>query len=125
MAVQQDGELLFWNEDWNILGLLPPSRESSKTQLIAFMADNVPSSWAHEVDIEEETWYKIQIDFVPTRGLTIWLDGAIVGTSSRPVDAEALQRGTHDCNISTVNFEFAEQSTPTDSFQLLLDTVQV
>jgi len=119
----QVGQLLFWSEGWNLLGLLPPSNNGGKARVAAFMADDVPTSWAHAVDVEEDKWYKVKVDFTPSSGVTISLDGVKLGSAPPPAPIATSSASALKTDI--INFDFAEQWTLQDGFELWLDDMDV
>mmetsp|Transcript_48021 Transcript_48021/g.89916 ORF Transcript_48021/g.89916 Transcript_48021/m.89916 type:complete len:640 (+) Transcript_48021:77-1996(+) len=122
-GVSQTGayvKVLFWTDAGNILGLIPPShpKGEGKLRLVAFMTDDYPNSWEFEMDIQESTWYHIQVVFKPTTGgVDISIDGATLGSGTVPVNMLAATNGPQ---IGVYSFDYASTSWPTDGVTLSL-----
>eukprot|EP00931_Biecheleriopsis_adriatica_P077833 TRINITY_DN5131_c0_g1_i3.p1 TRINITY_DN5131_c0_g1~~TRINITY_DN5131_c0_g1_i3.p1 ORF type:complete len:936 (-),score=138.69 TRINITY_DN5131_c0_g1_i3:208-3015(-) len=113
-------KLLFWTDSGNILGLLPPQHPKGNGQLrlIAFMNDDYPNSWSHELAIQVDTWYHLQINFAPaTRGVDIKIDGTDLGTGNIPVN---MLGATNGPQIGIYSFDFGGGAWPQEPVKLSL-----
>eukprot|EP00931_Biecheleriopsis_adriatica_P077834 TRINITY_DN5131_c0_g1_i4.p1 TRINITY_DN5131_c0_g1~~TRINITY_DN5131_c0_g1_i4.p1 ORF type:complete len:940 (-),score=148.59 TRINITY_DN5131_c0_g1_i4:208-3027(-) len=113
-------KLLFWTDSGNILGLLPPQHPKGNGQLrlLAFMNDDYPNSWAHEMVIQVGTWYHVQIDFAPaTKGVDIKIDGAAWSAGTIPVN---MLEATNGPQIGIYSFDFGGGAWPQEPVKLSL-----
>jgi len=111
-------KLLFWTDAGNILGFLPPRHPMGDGQfrLLAFPANDYPNSWSKELQIQDLTWYHVQIDFTPSsRAVTIHIDGVHFADGTIPVD---MLMTTNGPQIGVYSFDFNGPEWPEAGFGL-------
>lgn len=86
-------KLLFWTDGGNLIGLIPPKSAAGKQKgfkkltLVTFMQDDYPNNWADQVEIEDNTWYSVQVRFQNKGGATkTTIDISPVGLTSIKAD---------------------------------------
>lgn len=118
-------KLLFWTDSGNILGLLPPQHPNGEGhfRLIAFMTTDYPNSWSQELQIQDQSWYHVQVDFTPaSQGVAIRVNGAGFAHGTIPVD---MLEATNGPQIGVYSFDFGGGQWPEEGFKLWLDDVCV
>lgn len=96
----------FWTDNGNILGLLPPGHSrntGTKTLLIAGAQDDFPNQWGNEMTIDDDTWYRVQLNFDATgSNLEIIINGITFVPSgpwgSKPQATLGMQLGFYTYN---------------------------
>merc|ERR1740129_2534815 len=113
--------LLFWTDGGNILGLLPPTHPNGQGQLrlVAFPTNDYPNAWANAVQIQDGSWYHLQIEFTPSsQAVRVRLDGVELSSGTVPVDMAAA---THGPQLGVYSFDYGSQQLPEGGFKLWLD----
>lgn len=113
-------KVLFWTDNGNILGLIPPNhpKGEGKLRLVAFMTDDYPNAWSFEKDIAESTWYHVQVTFKASAGTAdVVIDGEELGSGTLPVN---MLSATNGPQIGIYSFDYASSTWPADGLTLAL-----
>jgi len=114
-------KLLFWTDAGNILGFLPPEHPMGDDmfRLLAFPDNDYPNSWSTTLQIQDLTWYHVQVEFTPSLSMvTIYIDGVYFAEAKISVD---MLQATYGPQIGVYSFDYGGQQWPETGFRLWLD----
>merc|ERR1712187_916438 len=116
---------LFWTDNGNILGFVPSQHPNGdgKYRLITFPDGDYPHKWEKEMEIEDNSWYRIGVQFTPgANSVEVAVNGIPMGSGKVPKNM--LEEKENGPQLEVYSFNYGSKGT-SDSIKFHLKDVCV